>query len=98
LESSLKVTACAAQLIFAPDVVWALVPAVASTLEDAIFTFRPVKKPRFTQNISTKANMTKPPFLICEPTDKIYRSNPCPIQAQKETMERYMYAKITKAS
>jgi len=33
-----------------PDVVWALVPAVASALENAVLTFNLIKKPRPTHN------------------------------------------------
>lgn len=33
-------------LIFSPDVVWALVPAVVATLKNTILTLWPVKKPR----------------------------------------------------
>ncbi len=59
---------------FSPDVVWALVPAVASTLKNAILTFKPVKKPWPTHKQSTLTNMTRLPFLIFELTNKIYCS------------------------
>ena len=55
---------------FSPNVVGALVPAVASTLKNAILTFKPVKKPPPTHKQSTLTNMVKPQFLFCESTDK----------------------------
>jgi hypothetical protein len=53
-----------------PDVIWTLVPAVASTLKNAILTFKPVKKPPPTHKQSTLTNMVKPQFLFCEHMDK----------------------------
>ena len=49
---------------FSPDVVWALVPAVASTLKSAVLTLKSIKKLRLTHKPSTDNNMIRPQFLI----------------------------------
>jgi hypothetical protein len=36
-----------------PNIVWALPPAVATSLKNTVPAFRPIKKPRLTQNPST---------------------------------------------
>jgi hypothetical protein len=48
--------------------------------------------------------MVKPQFLFCEPTDKIYHSHPCPIQAseiaiawiRQPFLKRYMESLLSK--
>jgi hypothetical protein len=37
-------------LLLSPNVIWALIPAVASTLENAVFAFNLIKKPSPTHN------------------------------------------------
>jgi hypothetical protein len=53
-----------------PNIIWTLIPAVAATLKNAIFTFRPIKKPRLTHKAS-HANVITFPFLLCKPTTKV---------------------------
>jgi hypothetical protein len=36
-----------------PNIVWALVPAVAAYLKNTVSAFKPIKKPRLTHNPST---------------------------------------------
>ena len=43
---------------FSPDVVWALVPAVASTLKNAVPTLKPIKKPRLLCQLKTLNQIT----------------------------------------
>ena len=43
-------TAKTISILFSPSVIWALIPAVASTLENAVLTFNLIKKPRPTHN------------------------------------------------
>jgi hypothetical protein len=50
--------------LFSPDVVWALVPAVASTLENAVFAFNPLKTPQLTHVFFTFTIIEKLSLLV----------------------------------
>jgi len=64
------------QLSSSPDVVWALVPAVAATLKNAVLALRPIKKPRFLRHFKPlKAYAPKPITLAsARPTSKFLKS------------------------
>jgi hypothetical protein len=48
-----------------PNIVWALVPAVAASLKNTVPTFNPIKKPRLTHNPSTILIYHKVTLLVC---------------------------------
>jgi len=48
-----------------PNVVWALPPAVATSLKNTVPAFRPIKKPRLTHNPSTVQIYPEVSLLVC---------------------------------
>jgi hypothetical protein len=45
------------ELFFPPNIVWTLVPAVASTLENAVPALRPIETPKLAHKTLTTVNM-----------------------------------------
>jgi hypothetical protein len=58
-------TAQIISLLLSPNVVWALVPTVASTLENTVLAFNPIKTPRPTHKLFTLIIIEKPSLLVC---------------------------------
>jgi hypothetical protein len=51
--------------LFPPNIVWALVPAVAASLKNTVSAFKPIKKPKLTHNPFTVPMYHAVTLLVC---------------------------------